>query len=84
MSMIFCFLQPLVSILSLIYLQNSYDLLLEVLLGGGEIQCLVQTVPCECCIPTVICHLEKMQLNNLFLAQLLTVVIKYIFKNHSI
>ena len=65
MSVVFWFLQPLVSILSLIHVQNSYDVL-KVLLGGEEIQCLVQTVPCECCIPIVICHLEKMQLNNIF------------------
>lgn len=45
MSMIFQFLQPVVPIISLIYLQNSYYVLLEVLLGGEEIQCLVQTVP---------------------------------------
>lgn len=79
MSMIFQFFQPVVTIISLIYLQNSYDVLLEVLLGGEEIQCLVQTVPWEGYIPTFICHVEKMQLKNLFLAQFLTVVIKYIF-----
>lgn len=41
MSMILHFLQPVVSIISLTYSQNSYDVLLEVLLGGEEILCLV-------------------------------------------